>query len=404
MLLFSLGLEAAKYPAISGLNLRTKKQQKALGFVLGNIWKHGTKPIYLSLRNRRNVPQFCNPSEIGNKPLKNVLFALRDLGLLKIQIGIARFSWNDSFEPEDPKLSSFIATSELVTLLREAIPSDQVVELPPFYIVFKVADKKKDHLLSFEWCDFTSRAYQQMDQYCCYMQEQSITHDGEPLDEYRVIRTFRDWGKDGSFLYGGRGWHSVMGMKKEDRPRILINGKKTVALDYQASGPNILYLMMTGKRLSPDGDPYDVAGIERSAVKQYLTIMANTPNKYAAAGAVSKWLKEGKERVEAKPAAIAAEKKFGSKEAVINAILKRNRPIAKCLMKGKAMGQHYQWLEANLVFHVAHQLSLMGIPALTVHDEFIVKEEDREVTEKLMYSLWPEDLPTLDKAPWNTIK
>ena len=46
----------------------------------------------------------------------------------------------------------------------------------------------------------------------------------------------------------------------------------------------------------------------------------------------------------------------------------------------------------------------MGIPALTVHDEFIVKEEDREVAEMLMYSLWPEDLPTLDKAPWNTIK
>jgi hypothetical protein len=161
---------------------------------------------------------------------------------------------------------------------------------------------------------------------------------------------------------------------------------------------------MTGKRLSPDGDPYDVAGIGRAAVKQYLTIMANTPNKYAAAGAVSEWLRKGKKRIEAKPAAIAAEKKFGSKEAVINAILERNRPIANCLMKGKAMGQHYQWLEANLVFHVAHQLSLMGIPALTVHDEFIVKEEDREVTEKLMYSLWPEDLPTLDKAPWNTIK
>ena len=55
MLLFSLGLEAAKYPAISGLNLRTKKQQKALGFVLGNIWKHGTKPIYLSLRKRQRA-------------------------------------------------------------------------------------------------------------------------------------------------------------------------------------------------------------------------------------------------------------------------------------------------------------------------------------------------------------
>ena len=89
---------------------------------------------------------------------------------------------------------------------------------------------------------------------------------------------------------------------------------------------------------------------------------------------------------------------------MINAILERNKPIAKCLMKGKAMGQHYQWLEANLVFHVAHQLSLRDVPAITVHDEFIVMEKDKEIAEELMYNEWPKGLPTLDKAPWNTIK
>jgi hypothetical protein len=159
--------------------------------------------------------------------------------------------------------------------------------------------------------------------------------------------------------------------------------------------------MMTGSRLSPDGDPYDVDGIERVAVKQYLTIMANTSNIYAAEGAVSEWLKKGKKRLKAKPAARAAERKFGSKKAVMKAILERNQPIASCLMQGKAMGQHYQWLEANLVFHVAHQLSLRGVPAITVHDEFIVMEKDKDIAEELMYSEWPKDLPVLAEAPWN---
>ena len=154
-------------------------------------------------------------------------------------------------------------------------------------------------------------------------------------------------------------------------------------------------------RLSPDVDPYDVDGIERDAVKQYLTIMANTSNTYAAEGAVSKWLKKGKKRLKAKPAARAAERNFGSKKAVIKAILERNKPIAPCLMQGKAMGQHYQWLEANLVFHVAHQLSLRGVPALTVHDEFIVMENHKDIAEELMYSEWPQDLPVLAEAPWN---
>ena len=401
MLLFSFGLEAKEYPEIAGVNLRTKKQTLALGAVLGNIWKHGTKPIYSNyLRNERNLPQIYNPSNIGNKPLRYALFALRDLGLIHIQKGIPKHYRGEDGQSEKPKLTAIMASPELVNLLREAITASQISEAEPIYIYFKCADKKKDYFLHYESCAFTQRVHREMDEYCRFMQKQLLTHDGEPLDEYHVIRTFRDWGKNGSLLYGGRAWHSVMGMKKEDRPRILINGEKTVALDYPASGPNILYLMMTGSRLSPLGDPYDVAGIERPAVKQCLTIMSNTPNIYAAKGAISKWLKTGKERIEAKPAARAAIRKFGSIMAVINAILGRNKPIASCLMKGKAMGQHYQWLEANLVFHVAHKLSLRGIPAITVHDEFIVRERDKAIAEELMYSLWPENLPTLAAAPW----
>ena len=98
---------------------------------------------------------------------------------------------------------------------------------------------------------------------------------------------------------------------------------------------------------------------------------------------------------------LAAIKRFGSAKAVIEVIVERNKPIAPCLMQGKAVGQHCQWLEANLVFHVAHKLSLIGIPAITVHDEFIVRERDKAIAEELMYSLWPEHLPTLAAAPWS---
>ena len=93
--------------------------------------------------------------------------------------------------------------------------------------------------------------------------------------------------------------------------------------------------------------------------------------------------------------------KLGSVRNLLKLVVARNEPIRACLMLGADMGQHYQWLEANLVFHVAHQLSLIGIPALTVHDEFIVRERDRAIAEELMYSLWPENLPTLAAAPWS---
>ena len=283
-------------------------------------------------------------------------------------------------------------------MLRRAIPSKHFFELPPFHIQYKDLD---NNLLDFEWCEFSERIHKELAEYCAFMREQELTVDDEPLSHYHVTRTFRDWAGDGSFLFGGRGFHPVMRVSKEQRSRILINDSKTVALDYPASEPNILYQMMTGKRLSPDGDPYQVDGLERSEVKPFFTIMLNTSGAFGAAKAVANWLDDKKVKDAEKAPVIAAIERFGSVRAVINAIVERNKPIEACLMQGKAMGQHYQWLEANLVFHVAYQLSLQGVPAITVHDELIVMEKDRELAELMMYNEWPQGLPTLADAPWN---
>jgi hypothetical protein len=106
----------------------------------------------------------------------------------------------------------------------------------------------------------------------------------------------------GAFRYGGRGFHPVMRMKKAKRSRIFINGRKTVALDYPASEPNILYRMMTGKRLSPDGDPYRVDGLDRSAVKPFFTITPNSSG--ALEDGVLTWLESAQIEPAIAPAAI----------------------------------------------------------------------------------------------------
>ena len=49
------------------------------------------------------------------------------------------------------------------------------------------------------------------------------------------------------------------------------------------------------------------------------------------------------------------------------------RPTSSSL-KQLSKGQYYAWLESNLVFEVARYLAEIEIPALTVHDEFIVPE------------------------------
>ena len=70
----------------------------------------------------------------------------------------------------------------------------------------------------------------------------------------------------------------------------------------------------------------------------------------------------------------------------MTAIAERNAPIAECFFKSKATGQHYASLEANLVFEVARRLAKSGVPALTVHDEFIVAAGNEELVREFMYT------------------
>ena len=50
-------------------------------------------------------------------------------------------------------------------------------------------------------------------------------------------------------------------------------------------------------------------------------------------------------------------------------------------------GQYYAWLESNLVFEVARYLAEIEVPALTVHDEFIVPEGMEDAVLECRYTV-----------------
>ena len=99
------------------------------------------------------------------------------------------------------------------------------------------------------------------------------------------------------------------------------------------------YKMVTGNQLHPD-DPYKVSGIPRSTAKKFLNIMLNIKGKSSVSGAVNKWLKVLASNAEKRDYQTAVEN-VGDNAKIMDAVLKRNQPIAKCFFKGKAMGQHY---------------------------------------------------------------
>ena len=224
-----------------------------------------------------------------------------------------------------------------------------------------------------------------MGDYCDYLNRQRISVDGEPIERIFLPRMYKDWNGDGSFLFGGRSHHPFMSLSPAKRRRIKINGQATVSVDYPASVPNILYLALTGQRLYPD-DPYEVEGIPRIAAKKYFNIMLNRSSKNDADRAIKNWAKNEatKKELEAHEKAM---QRFRNRNAIMDAVLERNKPIRNCFFQGKATGQHYAWLETNLVFEVARYAVHWDIPALTVHDEFIVPEENEDGMNELLYTV-----------------
>lgn len=365
----------------SVLGILRKAQKKALVCILCNVAKYKSTKILFSVRNEANAPEQYNPFGLGNKPLVYAIEKLRKAKLLKVKKGTPHYFKNEAEEFLDPQKSTFIASKELIDLC--CLNVQTILEQPRSHVELKSTGKK---LLAFEPTPYTDHIEQLMSSYSKYLNKQTITVDGEPIDDIFLVRKYKDWSKNGYFQFGGRTHHPFMSYPKAKRARILINGHKTIAIDYPASVPNILYKMITGKRLYPD-DPYDVLGVPRSTAKKFLNIMLNSDGKRGVSAAFNKWLKYVASNAEKRDYQTAV-KNVGDNAQIMDAVLKRNQPIAKCFFKGKAMGQHYAWLEANLVYEVANYLTqFLDIPCLTVHDEFIIPENRALGIEEYLYTV-----------------
>lgn len=175
-----------------------------------------------------------------------------------------------------------------------------------------------------------------------------------------------------------------MSLPANRRKRIIINGKRVTAIDYPASQTNILYQHMTGNFLYPE-DPYQVDGLQRATVKHLIKMMLNTGSRQGSAMAARKNLHQlTNKQQETFELEI---KRFGGITSMMRQIEDRNSPIVDCFYQGKAKGQYFAWLESNLVFEVAKYLADLDVPALTVHDEFIVPEDMTDAVMECRYTV-----------------
>jgi hypothetical protein len=193
------------------------------------------------------------------------------------------------------------------------------------------------------------------------------------------------------FNSGGRSYSLWSNLSSTtERPYLFIDGQKTEEVDYQGSAINVIYKVLTGVVYT--GDPYTlfVRGIEihRHLVKRIATTSLNSNTVEGNSSAVGKAYGKLKVSLKAEDQAKynqyqSIKKKVKIKD-ILEAFLTKHKEIRHMFLKGKQVGNKVQCLESDLVFAVVNELTNRSIPALTIHDSFIVKATDKDILETLM--------------------
>ncbi|QIJ77449.1 hypothetical protein GU700_24405 [Methylobacterium sp. NI91] len=164
------------------------------------------------------------------------------------------------------------------------------------------------------------------------------------------------------------GW--AQGLPKLRRAELLLNGDPVAEPDFEHIHPTLLYAI-AGIPLTYD--PYDTQVIERDHTKLALNVAINAPG--GRTGAINalawhpKWRKEWK-------------LDYRAAERAYDEVAKLNAPIARFL--GSDAGIRLMGLDSRMCLSVLKGCRKAAIPALPVHDSFIVPATRKGDVEAIM--------------------
>lgn len=425
-----------------------KQQLRTLTLILCNLVKTHKEDegIYLYSRDKtKNISKQFNPTDIGYSSLIWVIEKLDQAGLiLDIPAPPRSKGYNPKTTSEFHVLKGALKFAYALGINNKTVKTND-----KFHVRLR-DHKNKDHLLEFKHNQYTEHTEMLIASYNHYLNQQSImlkTEDEGGIVEYgtklggeqiHLYRNYKNWSENnkvekdferlynpiGDFAFGGRSggyWQQVW---KQDRPTILINGNKTGKADFPASHLNLLYKHKTNswyqtetyKELLAEGrddeDAYTVSpNIDRGLTKQMVQFMLNVRGRNSVSREFNSWaLRKNYKDVFIRPrpkSLLAQQKKkvldednVASKELsakfikcgyepkeIMEMLEKKHEPIKDFFYKGKLAGQVIQWVEANLIFHIAYEfMTAHDIPVLTVHDELIAEEKHIPMIKEFMYS------------------
>lgn len=317
-------------------------------------------------------------SRISSTQLRMIRKAMENLGLIEV---------DGHFRDPTGKKRSYTTRITPTSAFRE-LAKQYGVEPPPLampipaYAISKAADGVGDtpegivalDAVVRRYNEFTQQfrltlpddAWAELEAFMIAADETGNTTDlHKGYDERRIflIRLFAETWERGGRLYGGF-WQ---GMPKVFRSQLLIDGQRTVELDYSRLHPRMLY-NRENLEFGADFDPYGVPGFDvpTSAAKETFNRLLNSKRKII-------WRKEEDK------AHFPTEKDFN---AYRDAMIAHLQPIAHKFQSDE--GAKLQKVDSELALNVLSRCMDEGIAVYQVHDSFIVTTHNESLLKTIM--------------------
>lgn len=312
-------------------------------------------PLYVATRLQK-VSQYL-PDYLRSKLISLLIVALSDSGLAAIEI--------------DPRGVHMAHPSEYFRALMAQCgvgAADMKQEPPAEVIVLKYHGSEGNELRGYKDTEETIRARREVQRINARLASAVLSVDGMPrVPTWRryLRRQFATFDSAQRFDRHGRCYGPFwLGMKRDTRPAIRIDGEPIADLDFRSLFPNLLYL---GAGLPlPAGDPYLCPPFEahRDGVKRILNAMLNAP--------VRGWPKDTQ-------SLFPPHTRLGD---VKGAILARH-PVMRATLR-PWLGFELMYTESRILVAALLDLDAQGIVALPMHDGAMVAASRADVAAEAM--------------------
>lgn len=364
-----------QFPNI-GYSLRqmNKKFERHLRVVIINLY-HGylsDPDVFIAYARDKNTysTRRYKQIHISYRPLMRVIDGLSELGLIEQKKGFHDPRTGIGFQ------SVMRATPRLVNLIESCAVAPCMIgrsEIEPELIVLRDSQKVDvdyESNVTIEQMRENLRAYNSL----IRRTKLSIDLPSEMLpkiiewDRHSLHRVFNN----GSFEQGGRfygGWWE--GLPKEIRKHIVIDGEKTVEMDYSGMHLRMLY---ASKGIDYIGDPYAIRSDSsslRPLCKLILLTVLNAESLKSAVAAIRKKMKED-----------PSLPRVDNLTKCVNDFVAYHPTVAEFFFTG--IGLRLQNVDARIAERIMLEMTGKSIPVLPVHDSFICAERHKKVLEESM--------------------